>query len=635
MLDPEFRMLCEIFTERTGCNVPYYKYVDDTKKDVNVESLFSDDDRVTPMCSLHYGLNPNGKKNGLIYCGRTFVPNNCIVYLKCGYLSGLPCEDCREILKKKGGPIDSKNYNGSKYDYSVQTLFDMCKNEVENVKDAKQSQSISKSGQGGNATKKTELNSVLKKLLVGGVQCDVCKIRYYSFYMPFVCSCKNDKRILASICFRCYLNFKDKKLDGVEVVEIPESKDIKKVDKKSVYKITESYKRAKYKDVDEYLMSYPNKYTVRNIKMMYGVLDDLKKIMNSEDDIFDRLYNSMIGNLECANFSAHFKGLKKEKEKDIFSEKMESQSAEALLKDKDVGLEAIYYYHVNKKKLKKKDYDQSSILKEFKDYALIIQTFRKFIFEGHDYTDVFSDITFNLIDEDKSGIIGLNEYRKYAKMLMENKYSSHRADLEFKTFDTDNSNAIDMMEFREIFKVSIWGFEEAESAFVFRLIDTDHDGWISLDEFLAYFEKTQPSVNKACLNRDFEKHSINRGSFSALLMDYEQFKEFYVDALQKSAKKSNNNNNNNATTNDNNNNAPNNQLIASANDGNTYNGLTVSTNDGGDSGSNDCSGVPPTSVDDPSNLATTSGPKDNDDDDDGKDERTATKKKRKKVKTIK
>ena len=108
MLDPEFRMLCEIFTERTGCNVPYYKYVDDTKKDVNVESLFSDDDRVTPMCSLHYGLNPNGKKNGLIYCGRTFVPNNCIVYLKCGYLSGLPCEDCREILKKKAGQLTLK-----------------------------------------------------------------------------------------------------------------------------------------------------------------------------------------------------------------------------------------------------------------------------------------------------------------------------------------------------------------------------------------------------------------------------------------------------------------------------------------------------------------------------------------------
>ena len=178
-------------------------------------------------------------------------------------------------------------------------------------------------------------------------------------------------------------------------------------------------------------------------------------------------------------------------------------------------------------------------VKVAKDFAAKYYRYEKIIFIFVDYfvenkkscRDIFSDMTFNVIDNDKSGIIGLKEYRNYVKTLSGTSYSSLRADSEFKMFDTDKSNAIDIQEFREIFKIAVYGFSDADPVFIFGQIDVDNDGKITYDEFMAYFKRVYPDYKKATLVNDFKKVTEEDSKREVPVIrrsiGFEQFKSFY------------------------------------------------------------------------------------------------------------
>lgn len=225
-LDPEFYMLCKLFSEKTGKNVDYKKYTDDCKQNKGIENMVGEDKKIDYIRSVHYGyFSKNGKieKNGLIYCGRTFVPKNCLVYLRCGLVSGLPCKDCIKRLKKELNDVYGKDGKDEKVE--VLSLFEICKEEI-NERDDLGRAFLGKYRNGGkddaNAKKYTSLLRragwvpSIKNFLLGGIQCDRCSTRYYSQYMHFLCKREgicvgglNDsvKFFTAKICAKCAVNF--------------------------------------------------------------------------------------------------------------------------------------------------------------------------------------------------------------------------------------------------------------------------------------------------------------------------------------------------------------------------------------------------------------------------------------------
>lgn len=178
--------------------------------------------------------------NGLIYCGRTYMPKGYLCHLKCGPLSGLPCPDCRYVLnevlretintyyksraenspvrdllpkvddfKKKFSKFDISMGNISIRDFRVRTLMEICSEEYEKF------ELKLKSGK-----------NRIKNYLLGGVRCDKCHVRYYSFYRPFLCfytSFKGNSAVpkprvdfLAyKICTKCvFTNFSSEGIHG-------------------------------------------------------------------------------------------------------------------------------------------------------------------------------------------------------------------------------------------------------------------------------------------------------------------------------------------------------------------------------------------------------------------------------------
>lgn len=314
-----------------------------------------------------------------------------------------------------------------------------------------------------------------------------------------------------------------------------------------------------------------------NLAMLFGVLEDLNANGNgdeSESDISENLRMYMSGSSDCDGLTAKIrqevnpKALEKLKIKDsIFINgkpdvKVSDEDA------KDFYKLIVGIYHENKVKVTKldgkemgkddeietpedadwkKDVMELAELYFNKKYKDAITSCVTYFAEYHEKSetkskndsdpdplcDAFSDITFNIIDSDRSGIIGLKEYRKYVKGLSGNSYSSLRADTEFKMFDTDKSNAIDIQEFREIFKIAVYGFADANSEFIFKQIDTDKNGKISYDEFMAYFEKEYPDYLRAKLINDFKdvtKTDKDKGIAPIRRsINFGQFKKFYDD----------------------------------------------------------------------------------------------------------
>lgn len=175
--------------------------------------------------------------NGLIYCGKTYMPKGYLCHLKCGPLSGLPCPDCRYVLrealnemiikyskvqasggqrvgivrdflpsiediKKKYEKFDISLGSVNLKDFRVKTLMEICSEEYEKF------ELRLKSGK-----------NRIKNYLLGGVRCDKCRVRYYSFYRPFLCyytSFKGDSGdprsrvdfLAYKICTKCaFMNF--------------------------------------------------------------------------------------------------------------------------------------------------------------------------------------------------------------------------------------------------------------------------------------------------------------------------------------------------------------------------------------------------------------------------------------------
>ena len=171
--------------------------------------------------------------------------------------------------------------------------------------------------------------------------------------------------------------------------------------------------------------------------------------------------------------------------------------------------------------------DKLNIPKCFKDFFIDRAKEKGAKYESDDHRNALSDITFNIVDKNKSGIIGLNEYYRYVHHLNRCPYS--RAREEFGKFDTDGSNAIDIDEFREIFKVAIYGFSDAEPKFIFDLIDPNGDGKITYDEFMTYFEQNEPDYPKSVLYKQFKKFTQDN-----TYMVFTEFENFYADTFEPS-----------------------------------------------------------------------------------------------------
>lgn len=297
LLDPEFYILCKLFSEKTGKSVDYKKYTDDCKQKDDDDNMIEENKQIDYIRSVHYGYSSKDKKNGLIYCGRTFVPKNCLVYLRCGLVSGLPCKDCikrlenelenvyvktdevRQSKKKKGG---SDNDEGK--EVKVLSLFKICKEEI-NERDKlgrallrkyknninnndNDNDNNNNNNKEANAKKYTALLKKaswvpsIKNLLLGGIQCDMCSTRYYSQYMPFLCmrvgisvdgskSNSDPKLFTAKICAKCAVDFMCKNGKGSKDIA-----DVELIDKKEKgesgnkdevkYKTRLGYKSGKY-----------------------------------------------------------------------------------------------------------------------------------------------------------------------------------------------------------------------------------------------------------------------------------------------------------------------------------------------------------------------------------------------------
>lgn len=282
--------------------------------------------------------------------------------------------------------------------------------------------------------------------------------------------------------------------------------------------------------------------------MLFGALGDLKEIIkkanmkktNKEENIdpVDKFRTCMTGSSACDDLLKKFKDLNSKDEPSSMSgkefrkhvanlygknddlpsggdwENYANGIADEFWNCKDINLKAIIntcISHFNEIKNNKDNKDNKDDEKSPRN--------------------IFSDITFNIIDSDKSGIIGLKEYRNYVKGLSGNLYSSNRADTEFKTFDADNSNAIDVQEFRYIFKIAIYGFKDANPEFIFKQIDSNEDGKIVYEEFMSYFRKNYPECKKSQIEADFkwitrddDGRNINVESRS---IGFNQFSEFH------------------------------------------------------------------------------------------------------------
>lgn len=238
LLSPEFYLLCKLFSEKTGKNVDYKKYTEDCKK-LELKKSIDPAKEIDYIRSPHFGYSDEKTKNGLIYCGRTFVPKNCLVYLKCGLLNGLPCENCRKkiraIFKKYYGDV-------------VFTMFDICIEEIrqrnclslsilERYRTLEEEEKVAEKKKYSSYLRKAGWVLSLKNLLLGGIQCDKCSSRYYSYYMPFICErveLKNEGNsakikstmFTGKICAKCALEYMLKNPDKDKSVEL---KDIKEV----------------------------------------------------------------------------------------------------------------------------------------------------------------------------------------------------------------------------------------------------------------------------------------------------------------------------------------------------------------------------------------------------------------------
>lgn len=154
-------------------------------------------------------------------------------------------------------------------------------------------------------------------------------------------------------------------------------------------------------------------------------------------------------------------------------------------------------------------------------------------YNPEDHRNAISDITFNIVDKNKSGIIGLNEYYRYVHHL--NRICTYsRAKDEFAKFDTDGSNAIDIQEFREIFKIAIYGFRDAEPRFIFDLLDPSGDGKISFEEFMTYFEQNEPDYPKAALYEQFKEYAHDE------YMSFMEFETFFEKTFKQSSEQNTN-----------------------------------------------------------------------------------------------
>lgn len=246
LLDPKFRLLCEIFTAKTGKKVELEKYIEDCDKNSTYESIFEKKivNKTEYIRSPHFGYeNESGDEKdrkkvvSLIYCGRTFVPKDCLAYLKCGDISGLPCDGCLNKLKnvleeytpKKGITDTSRKGNDKNApdgkEHKMYNLFEICKEEIlQRMRLGKAILKNYSTPDDKNETEKKMYSNMLKKAswvpslknyLLGGIQCDKCSVRYYSHYMPFLCEQVDVDSIIkgykaklftAKICAKCVLN---------------------------------------------------------------------------------------------------------------------------------------------------------------------------------------------------------------------------------------------------------------------------------------------------------------------------------------------------------------------------------------------------------------------------------------------
>lgn len=295
--------------------------------------------------------------------------------------------------------------------------------------------------------------------------------------------------------------------------------------------------------------------------MLFGVIDDKCKESDGKykknDDLLNDFYTCMTGSTECDELLGN---LRKEfasesSLKSSPSGAISSSSSGVPLRpntpagpegagaEEDVDPAKFYEYIIEKYGYECKDLEEIEKDKEWstaaKDFAGKYYRYEKIISIFIEYfkekkkscRDIFSDMTFNVIDYDKSGIIGLKEYRNYVKKLSGSSYSSLRADSEFKMFDTDKSNAIDIQEFREIFKIALYGFSDADPIFIFDQIDLNEDGKITYDEFIAYFEKAYPDYKKVDLVNAFKEATKEDNKREVPIIrrsiGFEKFKEFY------------------------------------------------------------------------------------------------------------
>ncbi|KAJ1907000.1 Calcium-binding protein NCS-1 [Tieghemiomyces parasiticus] len=87
-----------------------------------------------------------------------------------------------------------------------------------------------------------------------------------------------------------------------------------------------------------------------------------------------------------------------------------------------------------------------------------------------------------------SGTLGPNEFRKIYKQFFPFGDSTEFADYVFRVFDHNNNNQIDFKEFICALSVSCRGTLEEKIMWTFRLYDTDQDGYITYEEMLRIVE---------------------------------------------------------------------------------------------------------------------------------------------------
>jgi Ca2+-binding EF-hand superfamily protein len=114
--------------------------------------------------------------------------------------------------------------------------------------------------------------------------------------------------------------------------------------------------------------------------------------------------------------------------------------------------------------------------------------------------DPVSPEVFATFDADHDGFIGADDLVA-AFTVMGMSWSRQEVEACIATFDTDGDGLLSVAEFRAVVQ-HLPTDNQGEAAFMFKALDTDHDGFLSLDEVWNFYVGIGTLVDGQDFNRD-------------------------------------------------------------------------------------------------------------------------------------